>query len=134
MSDDTAVLTRAPAVRFLRNPAVGTVYSPLIDIRSTQHGLHLLSFVPPAAAPADVVVRNGVPVVEVRSSGEVLVPLESVERLIRDLCTVYKNTLLTRLKRDAAASGLTIPADHEITFNGLEDIFAVGQQRPGTSK
>ena len=134
MSDDTAVITQTPTVRFLRNPSVGTVYSPLIDVRSTQHGLHLLSFVPPAAAPADVVVRNGAPVVEVRSSGEVLVPLESVERLIRDLCTVYKNTLLARLKRDAATSGLNIPSDDEITFTGLEDIFAVGQQRPEPSK
>ena len=127
---DTAVIEGTPQVRFLRNPENPTIYSPLIDIRTSQHGLHLLTFVPPAAAPADVMMKNGQPTIEIRSDAELLVPLDSVERVIRDLCFQFKNVLMTRLKRDAAAAGLEVPADDEIVFNGLEDIFDVGRTRP----
>ena len=129
-TQDTAVIEGTPMVRFLRNPANATIYAPLIDIRTSQHGLHLLTFVPPAAAPADVMVKNGQPTIEIRSDAELLVPLDSVERVIRDLCFQFKNVLMTRLKRDAAAAGLEVPADEDIVFAGLEDVFDVGRTRP----
>ena len=129
-TQDTAVIEGTPTVRFLRNPNNATVYAPLIDIRTSQHGLHLLTFVPPAAAPADVVTVNGQPTIELRSDAELLVPVESAERFIRDLCFQFKNVLLSGLKRDAAAAGLEVPPDDEIVFNGLEDIFDVGRTRP----
>lgn len=129
-TQDTAVIEGTPMVRFLRNPANPTVYAPLIDIRTSQHGLHLLTFVPPAAAPADVLTVNGQPTIEIRSDAELLIPLESTERFIRDLCFQFKNVLMSRLKADAAAAGLEVPPDDEIVFNGLEDIFDVGRTRP----
>ena len=67
---------------------------------------------------------------EIRSDAELLVPLDSVERVIRDLCFQFKNVLMTRLKRDAAAAGLEVPADEDIVFAGLEDVFDVGRTRP----
>ena len=133
MSDD-AVLNEVPAIRFLRNRDVPTVYSPLVDVRTSQQGLHPLSYVAPAAAPADVEMLDGQPVINVRSQAELLVPLEGVERLIRDLCSQYKATLINRLKADAVAAGMTVPPDDELTFTGLEDIWAVGRQRPTQEK
>ena len=129
-STDDAVLTETPQVFFLRNPEVPTTYSPLIDVRVGQSGLHLLSFVPPAAAPADLEMRNGQPSIVVRSHNEIMVPLDGVERPIRDLCSQFRSTLIGRLKKDAEANGLEMPPDDEIVFNGMEDIFAVGRQRP----
>ena len=129
-STDDAVITTTPQMRFLRDPEVPTTYSPLVDVRVSQHGLHLLSFIPPAAAPVDLEMVNGKPTLTVRAHAELLVPLESVERLIRDLSSQFKATLISRLKKDAAAAGMEVPPDDELVFNGMEDIFAVGRTRP----
>jgi hypothetical protein len=132
-STDDAVITTTPQVRFVRDPEVPTTYSPLVDVRISQQGLHLLSFIPPAAAPVDLEMRDGQPTLTVKAHSELLVPLEGVERLIRDLSSQFKATLVSRLKKDAQAAGLEMPPDDELTFHGLEDIFAVGRQRPGTN-
>jgi hypothetical protein len=128
-STDDAVITTPPQMRFLRDPEVATTYSPLVDVRISQHGLHLLSFIPPAAAPVDLEMVNGQATITVRSHSELLVPLEGVERLIRDLSTQFQATLISRLKKDAAAAGLDMPPDDELKFNGLEDIFAITRTR-----
>jgi|GEM_PF-3152577 len=133
-STDDAVITNTPQVRFLRDPEVHTTYSPLVDVRISQHGLHLLSFIPPAAAPVDLEMVDGKPTITVRSHNEVLVPLENVERLIRDLSSQFKATLISRLKKDAVAAGMEMPPDDELVFNGLTDIFAVGRERPVEDK
>lgn len=131
-STDDAVIQGKPQVFFLRNPEVPTTYSPLIDVRVGQAGLHLLSFVPPAAAPADLEMRDGQPAIVVRSHNEIMIPLDGCERLIRDLCSQFRSTLISRIKKDAIAAGMEIPPDDEIVFNGMEDIFAVGRQRPNS--
>ncbi|MCO4770083.1 MAG: hypothetical protein KDA24_08650 [Deltaproteobacteria bacterium] len=131
-STDDAVISGTPQVFFLRNPEVPTTYSPLVDVRVGQNGLHLLSFVPPAAAPADLEMRNGQPSIVVRSHSEIMVPLDGVERLIRDLCSQFRATLVNRIRKDAEANGLEMPPDEEIVFNGMEDIFAVGRARPAS--
>jgi hypothetical protein len=115
--------------KFRRNPDNTIIYAPLIDVRSAQWGLHLLTFVPPAATPVDVVIENGKPILDIRATSEILVPLGSVERLIRDLSKQLKVTLMKRLQADAAQSGLEVDAD-SIEWRGLEDIMAVAEGRP----
>jgi len=114
-----------PTVLFLRNPDLRTVYAPLVDVRLGQSGLHLLPFVPPAATDEDVQERDGRAVIEVRAGGDVLVPFEAVERLLRDLSGQFRAALVTRMKADAAAAGIELPPDEDIVIEGLEDIFAL---------
>ena len=118
--------------RFRRDPEVGITYAPLIDVRTSQYGLHLLTFVPPAATPDDLQLQDGQPIIELRASSEVLVPLSAVERLIRDLSKQLRATLIKRLKQDAAANGLEVD-EASIEWAGLQDIMAVadGRQQEG---
>ncbi len=123
------VFDRAPEPHFRRNPDAPFAYSPLVDVRKGQNGLHLLSFVPPAAAPPDVRWEEGEPHIDVWSQAELLVPFESIERLIRDLATQFKSAVVGNLLAEAAAQGMELPAAEDIVVQGLEDIFAVAEER-----
>jgi hypothetical protein len=118
-----------PTVVFRRDPEAPTTYAPLVDVRVGQHGLHLLPFVPPAATEADVRVVDGRPVVEVVAGADLLVPLESVERLIRDLAGQFRAAVVGRMRADAAAEGLEMPPDEDIVVEGLQDVFALARNR-----
>jgi hypothetical protein len=122
-STDDAVISGTPQVFFLRNPEVPTTYSPLVDVRVGQNGLHLLSFVPPAAAPADLEMRNGQPSIVVRSHSEIMVPLDGVERLIRDLCS-----LADELARPLHELRRLEPAGPELVDTGQGLLLGLGGQ------
>lgn len=121
------VFGEPPEPHFRRNPEAPFHYAPLVDVRKGTEGLHLLAFVPPAAAPPDVEWRDGEPHLDVWSQGEVLVPYESVERLIRDLASQFRGAVLENLRRDAAREGIEV--DDDVVVNGLEDIFALASER-----
>jgi hypothetical protein len=123
------VFDQAPTPHFRRNPDAPFRYSPMIDVRSGQGGLHLLSFVAPASAPPDVRWEGDEPHIDVWSQAELMVPLESVERLIRDLATRFKAAVVGKLMAEAAAQGMELPDPEDIVVRGLEDIFAVTEER-----
>lgn len=120
---------QTPTPHFRRNPDAPFAYSPMVDVRKGQTGLHLLSFVSPAAAPPDVRWEDGEPHIDVWSQAELLVPFESMERLIRDLATQFKSSVLGNLMAEAAAAGMELPPVEDIVVTGLEDIFAVAEER-----
>ena len=124
------VFDKKPQVRFRRNSDAPLLYAPLIDVRTSQHGLHLLTYVPPAAAPSDLLLLEGDPIIDVLASSELIVPMDSVPRLIRDLAFQFRNTIIQRLKNDAAQAGIEVPdSDDAFTINGLDDIMAVAAER-----
>ncbi len=118
-----------PKVDFKRNPDVPVVYSTVIDVRTSQYGLHLLSFVSPAATPDDVVMKDGEETIEVFAESELLVPLDAAERLIRDLASQFRKVVLKELRQGAEAEGLQMPPDDEVHVEGLDDIFALAGDR-----
>jgi hypothetical protein len=123
------VFDQSPTPHFRRNPDAPFAYSPMVDVRKGQNGLHLLSFVAPAAAPPDVRWEGDEPHIDVWSQAELLVPFDAMERLIRDLSTQFKSAVIGNLMADAAAQGMELPPEDEIVVTGLEDIFAIKQER-----
>ncbi len=125
-----AIFDQAPTPHFRRNPDAPFAYSPIVDVRKGQAGLHLLSFVAPASAPPDVRWEGDEPHIDVWSQAELLVPFEAAEQLIRDLAAQFKSSIVGNLMAEAAAQGMELPPEDEIVVTGLEDIFAIAPERP----
>ena len=123
------VFAEAPTPHFRRNPDAPFVYAPMVDVRKGQQGLHLLAFVAPAAAPPDVRWEGDEAHVDVWSSGELLVPFEAMERLIRDLAGQFRSAVVGNLLAEAAAQGMELPREEDIVVTGLQDIFDLAGER-----
>lgn len=123
------VFDTSPTPHFRRNPDAPFAYSPMVDVRRGQQGVHLLSFVAPASAPPDVRWDGDEPHIDVWSQAELLVPYEAVEQLIRDLAGQLKAAVVGNLMAEAAAQGMELPNAEDIVVQGLEDIFSIQPER-----
>jgi len=111
---------------FKRGPDTPVHYAPLMDVRMTQQGFHLLTFVPPAPDAADVYTREGEYCVDVFAGSEVIVPIDAVEPLIRNLASQFRGFVLERFRKEAEAAGLAV--EGEVSIDGLDDILNLGKE------
>jgi hypothetical protein len=117
----------APPARLLlrRNPDAPLYYAPVFDVRATRNDLHLLLFTNPAPDPDEVVEDAAGRAVTVESQAEVVVPLPTVEALLRALAHQYRQVVLSRLHEDAAAAGMEVG---DLRLPGVDDLLAAGDK------
>lgn len=111
---------------FKRGAETPIYYAPLIDVRLTQQGFHLLTFIPPAPDAADVYTRDGQYCVDVQAGAEIVVPIEAVEPLVRNLASQLRAFVLDRFRKEAEAAGMIV--EGELSIEGLNDILNLGKE------
>lgn len=111
----------------LRNPELPLIYAPLHEVRASPHGLHLLTYVNPAADPQEIIEQEGELRLPLHANAEILFPIESVESLIYALTDQFKGFILGKIRADAAREGIEIGDDLHIDW--VERILAVAKQR-----
>lgn len=85
---ESGPVTVRPVLR--RNPAAPQYFTPVIDVRTTDRDLRVMSFVIPAADADEIVVDGGALTLPIRAQCELILPPAVVPSLIEALRAQYR--------------------------------------------